>query len=693
MTFDQSPVPTAVLITQAVPDPKDTGYEQQYRASKDKLEQYGLNAQWDLTESFKVIADAQHSKSQSLPDGPNGASSTLFSMGANVVNSQSIDWTTGFPKINETFIDGRGPTVNGVPGRVLGNNNGVLDVGDLGTQILRTNTARQTQRINQAQLGFGWDLGEGSKFDFGGSYIDSKVRSVRTQTQQTLGNWSIGNPGEVEARAGDLVKTFCLVCKFDRYDPGVSGPGLNAFRGNAVELANVFSPLYAAAGNPVAAGAANDDSIRERIASIYGQLTWKGQIAGRDAGLVLGARYERTKVRAFSLVQGPAAIIWTSDNDFFAPGSTTVTEVPGRGKYDNLLPSVDFQIAPFENVVARASFSRTIARPTYGSLFVSQTAASGNRATAYGGQPNGTSGNPNLQPLISDNFDVSAEWYFKPSSYISAGFFDKRVRNFVGSGITTGNLFGLRDATTGAAGSRSGTARAALTRLQLDQSDINLFSYTARLIQNGGNVGQTDADIRANSTGTGVNQAYFDQLTREVDITPDANDPLTIFSITTPVNNRDAKIYGGEFAGQFFFAETGIGVAASYTLVRGNVGIDVLAAPVADQFALLGLSDSANASLIYDKNGISARLTYNWRDKFLAETGRGGANDRNPVFFKPYGTLDVNVSWDINDQIAVSFEGINLTSTSVRSYGRSNNQTFFAQENKPRFLLGARYRF
>jgi hypothetical protein len=38
-------------------------------------------------------------------------------------------------------------------------------------------------------------------------------------------------------------------------------------------------------------------------------------------------------------------------------------------------------------------------------------------------------------------------------------------------------------------------------------------------------------------------------------------------------------------------------------------------------------------------------------------------------------------------------EGINLTSESVRSYGRSNNQTFFAQENKPRLLLGARYRF
>jgi TonB-dependent receptor len=693
VTFDKSPVPTAVFISQAVPDPKDTGYEQQYRASKDKLEEYGLNAAWDVTDTFKLIADVQHSKSQALPDGPNGASSTLFSMGANVVNGQSIDWTNGFPKINETINDCRGPTVNGVQGRVLGNCNNQLDAGDLGTQVGRTNTARQTQTIDQAQLGLGWDLGEGSKVEFGGSYIDSKVRSVRTQTTQTLGDWSIGVPGEVAARAGDLIKTFCLVCKFDKFDPGVTGPGLNAFRGNAVDLYNVFSPYYASQGKAVSAGSANDDSIQEKIASVYGQFTWKGQIANRDATLVVGARYEVTKVRAFSLVNGPSAIVWTSDNDFNVPGSATITPISGSGSYDNLLPAMDFQISPVENVITRVSFGRTIARPTYGQLFISQTAGAGSRATLFGGLPNGSSGNPNLKPLISDNFDVSAEWYFKPSSYVSAGFFDKRVRNFVGSGLTNGNLFGLRDATTGAAGSRSGTARTALTRLGLDQSDINLFSYTARLVQNGGDVGRTDADIRANSTGTGVNQAYFDTLTRDVDITPDANDPLANFSITTPINNRDAEIYGAEFAGQFFFGETGIGVAASYTLVRGNVSIDVLAAPTVDQFALLGLSDSANASLIYDKHGISARLTYNWRDKYLSETGRGGTTDRNPVFFAPYGTLDVNLSWDVNQHIAVSLEGINLTSEAVRSYGRSENQTFFAQENKPRLLLGARYRF
>ena len=63
------------------------------------------------------------------------------------------------------------------------------------------------------------------------------------------------------------------------------------------------------------------------------------------------------------------------------------------------------------------------------------------------------------------------------------------------------------------------------------------------------------------------------------------------------------------------------------------------------------------------------------------------------MFFAPFGTLDANLSLDLTEKIALSLEGINLTSEPVRSYGREENNLFFAQENKPRFLLGARYSF
>ena len=149
---------------------------------------------------------------------------------------------------------------------------------------------------------------------------------------------------------------------------------------------------------------------------------------------------------------------------------------------------------------------------------------------------------------------------------------------------------------------------------------MNLFTYTALLIQNGGNVAAADAQFKAQRTGPNgsLNQAFVDQILaarRHHRPTPPIR--CSTSRSSQPINNRDANIYGFEFAGQYFFGDTGFGVAASYTMVNGDVDIDIGADPSIDQFALLGLSDSANVTLIYDKNGISARLAYNWRDKFL----------------------------------------------------------------------------
>jgi TonB-dependent receptor len=357
-----------------------------------------------------------------------------------------------------------------------------------------------------------------------------------------------------------------------------------------------------------------------------------------------------------------------------------------------LLPSLDFSIEPVQDVKLRASFSRTLARADYSNLFVSDSANAPPRPTAIGGVATGTSGNAGLLPLVSDNFDVSAEWYFAPHSYVSVGFFEKRVRNFVGTGQTTRNLFGLRDPSSGAAGTRSGSARTALQGIGADISDVNLFTMTA-LIDQTGSVAAATAQFNAHYTpGTGLDQTYVDAVLAAYDVTANSSDPLFQFQVTQPINNREGKIHGFEIGGQYFLGDTGFGVSGSFTKVYGDVKIDVGADPSIDQFALLGLSDSFNATLIFEKFGVSARVAYNWRDKYLGETNRGG-NDRNPVFYAPFGTVDVNINYDITENIQISFEGINLTSESVRSYGRDSTNMWFAQELKPLYLIGARFKF
>jgi len=683
ITFDTSDtVPTAIYIEEGAGyGTKDIGFEQQYRATRTRLQSYGLNAEWEVAPAFTVTLDGNHSVSKSTPNGANGASSTLVSFGAPVVDAHSVDYSGAVPNQHWTLNDA-----------ARGNNNGVLDIGDLGTQVQRTNASSQRHRLDQLSGNLGWEFGEGSRFDVGTTYIDSHMTSARIQTQQTLGDWGINNVGDVQNIAGGLVEQFCMSCQFDHYD--ITDADI-AFRGNAVDLYQAFASHYEGLGNPINVTGNDYDEVGEKIWAAYAQLTWKGELMGRPAGLVAGARYENTKVDALSNVAAPTVIEWDSDNDFTRVIGTNVVTVEREGEYNNLLPAIDFQIEPMDDVIARVSYSKTIARADYGNLFASQSAGAPNRPTALGGVTGGSQGNPGLKPLISDNFDISLEWYFDRSSYVSAAFFAKKVKNFVGVGQETIELFGLRDPTSGAPGTRSGTAIAQINDLGAVLSDVSLFSFVALIDQNGGDVAAARAQFEAQLSGPAGNrqldQEFVDELLAARDVIADANDPFFQFNVTTPINTETGNIHGFELQGQYFLGDTGFGVSGSFTKVYGDVNVDILSDPGTNVYALVGLADSFNITGIYEAGPVSFRVAYNWRDKFLSGVNRGGG--RSPVFFEPFGTLDAHLSYDLTDRIALSLEAINILSEPIRSYGRDRNQVWFAQEQKPRIFAGARFRF
>jgi TonB-dependent receptor len=683
VTFDGNPtVATATYLHETINGQKDEGFEAQSRAQKGVLQDYGLNAKWEMASNFSLNLDGHYSKASSRPDNPNGVSSTLVGMGANVVASHSVDYGAGgIPRQDITF-----------------GASGPLDINDVGSQVGRTNSSTQEQTVKEFRADFGWDLGQGSKFEFGGNYRKTDMHQTFVGTQQTLGDWGITSPGDVERLAPGALKAFCLECKFDKFNPGGDPESQVAYRGNAAALYSILSPYYAGldtgAAKPHAVGVtgSQDNRVKEEIWAAYGQLTWKGELGGAPARVVAGVRYERTKSHTTSLEAIPAGIAWVSDNDFTVSISNQTQFVDDGGSYDNILPQVDFQVEMARNLIGRLSYSKTIARPNYNNLYTATTVGGPPRPTNNGGIPGATTGNARLSPIISDNFDASLEWYFKPDSYISVAFFDKRVHNFIGNGQFTSDLFGLRDPSSGAAGSRSGTAKAALQGLGADISDGNLFVMTA-LIQSTGSVAAATSQFSANynSTTRTLNDDYLKTINNTLDLAGTASDPLYQFQVTQPINNKDAEIYGVELAGQYFLGNTGLGVAAAYTLVRGDVGFNIGANPAEDQFALLGLSDTISGTLIYEKHGISARVAYNWRDRFLSGINRQGS--RNPEFTAPFGQLDATLSYEITPQIAVTLEGINLTETSVRTYARDESELWFAQELDRRFLLGARFKF
>lgn len=680
--FDGNPdVATGISITDVINGTKDGGFEQQYRGLKDRLLSLGLNVEFRPMDNLTLTVDGHHSTAKALPNNPLGHSSTLVAIAQKGIAGQVLSVVDGFPVQSITFNDD--PATGG-----NGNANGVLDLADLGSQVARSTTSRQTQTTDEVRFDGAWELGDDDRVDFGASYRQGDMKQNRIDTYQVLGDWGVGNVGDVEEFAGNAVRAFCLACEFNHFNPMASGALLTGFRGDATRLYTLLGNQYpgfdSVNGN-------QDNRVKEKIWAAYAQINLNTDLAGLPVNVVAGVRYEHTDSTSTSLVVPPSALRWDADNDFtkvLAANGVAVTET---NSYDHILPALDFSIDLTDDVKARVSYGKTIARPDFADLFsvIDIGSNNPNRPTYLGGVANANSGNPSLVPLVSDNFDVSVEWYFARLSYLSAGFFDKRVKNFVGRGQDSATLFELRDPSSGAAGTRSGNALAYLQSVGADLSDVNLFTMTALIDQFG--LATAATQFQANFSNGALDQAFVDQVLQAYNVTANADDPLFDFRVQKPVNNQEGHIYGFEIAGQYFLGDTGFGVAGAYTMVEGDIGYDITASTSADQFALLGLSDTANATLIYENFGFSARLAWNWRGTFLSNNSRGAS--RNPVFVKSYDQLDLNLSYDLNEHVSFSFEGINLTKSNVKTFARTENQPWFIVEGSRRFLLGARYRF
>jgi iron complex outermembrane recepter protein len=139
--------------------------------------------------------------------------------------------------------------------------------------------------------------------------------------------------------------------------------------------------------------------------------------------------------------------------------------------------------------------------------------------------------------------------------------------------------------------------------------------------------------------------------------------------LSTQVNGGDAKVYGAEAAYNQVFTFLpkpldGLGVQASYTHTSVQSNYTAGARTIKDQ--LIGLSkNSFNLVGFYDYGPISARLSYVWRDKYLAGTG---STTNTPSYVDAFGSLDGNLSFRVTEKTTVSLEGINLAGARQYSY-------------------------
>jgi TonB-dependent receptor len=159
--------------------------------------------------------------------------------------------------------------------------------------------------------------------------------------------------------------------------------------------------------------------------------------------------------------------------------------------------------------------------------------------------------------------------------------------------------------------------------------------------------------------------------------------------VTRPRNTGTGTLKGIEAAYQQFFDFlpgflSGFGAQANFTLSDGKVQSPPDSTGATHSQEVTPISKySYNLVAMYEKYGITARLAYNWRSKYIdsfSDAVPGGK-----IVVKPVSFLDFSASYDVTKQVTLtvdatnilgeryhdSFGGITYTPRDTRQYDRT----------------------
>lgn len=172
-----------------------------------------------------------------------------------------------------------------------------------------------------------------------------------------------------------------------------------------------------------------------------------------------------------------------------------------------------------------------------------------------------------------------------------------------------------------------------------------------------------------------------------------------ILSDTAERNRSGGSVQGYELAGLIYFdflpgflSKTGI--QANYTFVTGNdEDSDANTLPLATSPAngLEGFTPhSYNLIAFYEDDKVSARLSWNWRDRFLVKrSGLAGIAEH----FEDYGQLDLGLGYNVTEKVKVTFDISNLLDANTIRFADVRERVILNEYTGRRALLGVRATF
>ncbi|HEY8879835.1 MAG TPA: TonB-dependent receptor [Roseateles sp.] len=285
-----------------------------------------------------------------------------------------------------------------------------------------------------------------------------------------------------------------------------------------------------------------------------------------------------------------------------------VTPTNGEKTARKFLPSLTLRYEPAKDVLVRFNYGETLRRPGFGALNPVLQLSDDVSRVGYGG---GSGGNPGLEPTRSKNLDLTGEWYFQKDSALYGTLFQRKI---------DGLVVPLR------------------RRVHVDPAN----------------------DPFRNSTSGGDHSNGYDYV------------------ISSPVNASNGKISGLEL-GTIYFPKglpgllDGLGFQGSVTRLTSSQNVPTAnnAGEIVSQLEapFFGVSKlSWNATLAYEKGPVGARLSYVRRSSFLA--ANEAALFANPIgiWRQPEKSVDFQLTYNINDRMALDISGVNLTNEMQQQY-------------------------
>jgi iron complex outermembrane receptor protein len=390
--------------------------------------QFGLNLQWQISDSFSVNADISRSEAQRRELRP------FIVIGTQATTAPRFD-------LNPE---------NDIP--AISNQGVLTDASELRFHFNDVRKRALDDEISEYRLEGNWEFDEGTleKISFGTLFSnrqkvlidrrnDGPVRCAYcgynfavdggvNVTPITFGDFLPGASGISNSPVGFTYDPFDVIEYLGRPEQLANRnrqPGLSdeAFQANLASLLELGPDLFS---NPAIQRGSSFD-VEEEVTSYFVNFELGGDMGDIPWSANIGGRYSSTDVVSVGQQQEILSVRQATGIDALIFDRGPLTDIRVSSSYNYFLPSINVKFDLTEEQMLRFAVSDTVTRPTLSSLGTNNS-FSGNVTSALSG-----GGNPELEPFESTNYDASYEWYYSEVSFFGATVFYKEFTNFLES--------------------------------------------------------------------------------------------------------------------------------------------------------------------------------------------------------------------------------------------------------------------